>query len=818
MYAVTAVEQPSGEVTLVFSDIEGSTRLLEELGTDAYREALGEHRRIVREAYGRHAGYEVDYEGDAFFYVFASAPAAVSAVADAMARLEKGPIRIRVGMHTGAPALDPPKYVGMDVHFAARVMGSAHGGQVVLSRATADLVEVELTELGEHRLKDIAQAVPLYQRGEGSFPPLKTISNTNLPRPASSFMGREAELGEVLSRIEAGARLVTLTGPGGTGKTRLALEAATSLVGAYKAGVFWVGLSSLRDPDLVTETIGQTLGSKNGLAGHVHERELLLLLDNFEQVIDAAPELSQLLQACPNLTLLVTSRELLRVQGEVEYPVPPLAELEAVSLFCERSRLEPTDEIAELCARLDSLPLGVELAAARTKALSPAQILERLSQRLDLLRGGRDADPRQQTLRATIEWSHELLSPEEQQLFARLAVFAGGCTLDAAVEVADADVDMLQSLVEKSLLRFSNERYWMLETIREYAAARLESAGERREVRHRHASFFQSLATQQRLQLTAGEPEEGPVGVLAAEIDNLRASVEFGLEEQRHELIREITACLPMYWTVRGLRGEARAWLERALALDPIEDDTRRILLSALAATAYEQGDHLLAQAKAEEAALLAAELGGAIERLQLLREQVNAAEMRGDLEAAERLLTERLIAAIEVDNGVATSSCRLGLVSLANRTGRHDRADELLAENLPFVRSKGQARCEAWTLAGMVETSVYRDEAEHHADEAILGATRGLQIEDRPLALYCLDLFAASAAAQGDTRRAAIILGATEAAREALELECDEDEEAIRSAALSKLDRGSALVEQAWVEGRGLAVDDALERARGLD
>ncbi len=262
---------------------------------------------------------------------------------------------------------------------------------------------------------------------------------------------------------------MTLTGPGGTGKTRLALEAAATLVPSYKAGVFWVGLASLRDPALVGETISQTLGAKDGLAEHIGEREMLLLLDNLEQVVEAAPELSELLQACPNLTLLVTSRELLRVAGEVEYPVPPLASPEAVALFCARAQLESSDEIAELCARLDNLPLAVELAAARTKALSPAQILERLSSRLDLLKGGRDADPRQQTLRATIEWSYDLLSAAEQELFARLSVFAGGCTLEAAEEVCDADLDTLQSLVEKSLAPLYQERYWMLETIREFA-------------------------------------------------------------------------------------------------------------------------------------------------------------------------------------------------------------------------------------------------------------------------------------------------------------------------------------------------------------
>ena len=320
---------------------------------------------------------------------------------------------------------------------------------MLLSSATAGLVELPVSDLGEHRLKDIPDAVSIFQLGEESFPPLRTISNTNLPRPASSFVGREAVMGEVLGRIERGARLLTLTGPGGTGKTRLALEVAGSLVSEYKAGVFWVGLASLRDPALVAETIAQVLGAKDGLAEHVGERELLLLLDNLEQVIEAAPGLAELLERCPNLVLLCTSRELLRVRGEVDYAVPPLGSPEAVTLFCERAQLEPSDEIAELCARLDNLPLAVELAAARTKALTPAQILERLTGRLDLLQGGRDADPRQQTLRATIEWSHELLSAEERRLFARLSVFAGGCTLNAAEEVCDADLETLQSLARE---------------------------------------------------------------------------------------------------------------------------------------------------------------------------------------------------------------------------------------------------------------------------------------------------------------------------------------------------------------------------------
>ena len=459
---------PTGTVTFLFTDVEGSTRLLRELGAEAYAGALADHRRIVREACAAKGGVEVDTQGDAFFVAFPSAPEAAYAAQAITDALERGRISLRIGLHTGTPLATDEGYVGDDVHFAARVAASGHGGQVLLSKSARELVEgLAITDLGEHRLKDIEGAVSIYQLGDKSFPPLKTISNTNLPRPASSFIGREREREEVVRELRAGTRLLTLTGPGGSGKTRLALEAAAELVPTYKAGVFWVGLASLREPSLVTEQIAQTLGARDGLAAYIGEGEMLLLLDNLEQVIEAAPDLSELVHACPNLTLLCTSRELLRVQGEVEYSVPPLGSSEAVALFCERSRLEATAEITELCERLDDLPLAVELAAARTKALSPTQILGRLSQRLDLLRGGKDAEARQQTLRATIAWSYDLLSQQEQRIFRALSVFADGCRLDAAAEVARAELDTLQSLVERSLLRFSSERYWMLETIRD---------------------------------------------------------------------------------------------------------------------------------------------------------------------------------------------------------------------------------------------------------------------------------------------------------------------------------------------------------------
>ena len=461
---------PSGTVTFLFTDIEGSTKLLHELGADGYAAALAEHRRILRKAFSAHGGVEVDTQGDAFLVAFPTAPGALRAAAAAQETLARGPIRVRMGLHTGMPHLTEEGYVGQVVHEGARIAAAGHGGQVLVSAATVALIGSDgLSDLGEHRLKDFDQPVALCQLGEERFPPLRTISNTNLPRPASSFVGRESEVAEVAALLRDGARLLTLTGPGGTGKTRLAIEAAATLVPEFKAGVFWVGLAPVRDPALVTETIGQTIGAKDGLAAHVGERELLLLIDNLEQVVEAAPELAALVETCPHLRLLVTSRELLRVRGEVGYAVLPLADPDAVELFCARAQAAPDDTVRQLCHALDNLPLAIELAAARASVLTPAQILERLAGRLDLLRGGRDADPRQQTLRTTIAWSFDLLTPEEQLLFARLAVFAGGATLEAAEAVAQAELDALQSLVDKSLLRHTEERFWMLETIREYA-------------------------------------------------------------------------------------------------------------------------------------------------------------------------------------------------------------------------------------------------------------------------------------------------------------------------------------------------------------
>jgi predicted ATPase len=751
-------ELPSGTVTFLFTDVEGSTRLLRELGAEGYAEALAEHRRVVRAACVAEGGVEVDTQGDAFFFSFPTAPGALEAAQAITQSLASGLIHLRIGLHTGTPLLTGEGYVGDDVHFAARVAASAHGGQVVLSQATRDLLDGHLvSDLGEHRLKDIDGPVAIYQLGEERFPPLKTISNTNLPRPASSFVGRDKEVGEVASLLQDGARLLTLSGPGGSGKTRLAIEAAATLVPEFKAGVFWVGLAPLRDPALVAETIGQTLGAKDGLVEHIAERELLLLLDNLEQVVDAAPELASLVEACPNLRLLVTSRELLRVRGEVEYPVLPLAEPDAVELFRARARTEPDASVHELCRRLDNLPLALELAAARTKALSPAQIVERLSKRLDLFKGGRDADPRQQTLRATIAWSYDLLSPEEKELFGRISVFAGGCTLEAAEEVAGADLDILQSLVEKSLLRFTNERYWMLETIREYAVEELDASGEAEELRDRHARFFLALALEAEPHVELEWLEGGSEwhDLLEGELDNLRTALDSLEAAGEAEEFLQMSGALSDFWIGRGHVAEGRAQLERALSADTgrtaararalngasemasrTGDDAQAGLLSqealdlyrmlgdrrgiarslsGLGYTAGEGGDWLGAQQLLRESLELFHDLGDEHEAVWITRTLAFAHAQAGDLGRARELYEDGLLEAQELGSKSAEAALLGSLAWLAVTEGRARDALSLLRQSLTIKRDIGDrgelaigmcSAARALTAVGRVETA----------------------------------------------------------------------------------------------------------------
>jgi len=677
------VDLPAGIVTVLFTDIEGSTRLIAELGEEGYVRALTEHRRLLRGTFTEHGGVEVDTQGDAFLCAFVDPVEALAAAADGQEALASGPVAVRMGLHTGKLQQTGEGYAGRELHRAARIAASGHGGQVVVSAATRALVDGPMIELGEHRLKDFDEPVALFQLGSQRFPPLKTISNTNLPRPASSFVGRQRERDELVSMLSDGTRLLTLTGPGGSGKTRLAIEAASELVPAFKAGVFWVGLSALRDPALVTQTIGQTVGAKEDLAAHVSERELLLLLDNFEQVVEAAPELSQLLEACPGLRLLATSRELLRVTGEVEYPVSPLAEPEAVELFCERARLQPDETIAELCRRLDDMPLALELAAARTRVLTPAQILDRLAQRLDLLKGGRDADPRQQTLRATIGWSHDLLDEAEKQLFARLSVFRGGSTLDAAEEVCDADLDTLQSLVDKSLLRYSGERFWMLETIRQFALERLEKSGGAEDLRRQNAAYFLDLSERAKPELRASTSSVW-FDRLQDEHDNVRAVLGDALDHGRADVALRLGGAIWIFWLTRGYWSEGRRWLESALAADTeSEPDVRVDALWGAGLLAVWQGDVERGRAAADELLAQAAATDSTWARAIGVSIAGLAAQQAGDWDAAAQLHAEAAQLARELGDSWLLGIAVLNLGDIALNRGEYERALELFEESL---------------------------------------------------------------------------------------------------------------------------------------
>jgi predicted ATPase/class 3 adenylate cyclase len=603
-------EAPTGTVTLLFSDIEGSTRLLQQTG-DAYADLLSEHRRLLSEAFERHNGFHVDSEGDAFFVTFASAGDAAAAAVDGQRALARHPwpgdteIRVRMGLHSGEPRLIERRYVGLDVHQAARVMAAGHGGQVLVSESTRVLLDArfQVRDLGDHRLKDLSGPQRLYQLLVEDlpidFPPLKTLENrpTNLPVQPNAFIGRADDLEELEALLlRDDVRLVTLTGTGGAGKTRLALQLAAAVVEQFSNGVFFVSLAPIRDWELVVPTVAQTLGLREQsgepvvetLTEYLRDKQMLLVLDNFEQVVAAAPVLAGLLGSAPRLNLLATSRTPLRLSGERTYAVRPLALGESVQLFGERAHAavaefavteENEEAVAEICVRLDGLPLAIELAAPRVRALPPPALRRRLDERLKLLTGGaQDLDERQRTLRGTIEWSYELLLSEEKTLFARLGVIVGGCRPEAAEALCDPDgalgidvLDGLESLVEKSLLRQKADadgepRFWMLETIREYACEQLQASGELDAGRRSHACYFAEVAEELDLESRTGD-HAGVLARIDNDYANLRAAIDWARAKDDGELLLRLATSLWGFWATRGVVTEGSKTLEDALEL-----------------------------------------------------------------------------------------------------------------------------------------------------------------------------------------------------------------------------------------------------------
>jgi predicted ATPase/class 3 adenylate cyclase len=822
---------PSGTVTFLFTDVEGSTRLLHELGAEGYAQALAEHRRAIREACSGQGGVEVDTQGDAFFFAFPTAPGALAAAAYFTEALASGPVQVRVGLHTGTPLLTEEGYVGGDVHRAARIAAAGHGGQVLVSASTAALVApsndqlqgARLLDLGEHRLKDLSAPERVYQLGDGEFPSLESLYRTNLPVPATAFVGRERELTEVsglLSREDV--RLLTLTGPGGTGKTRLALQAVAAAADGHPDGVYWVPLAALRDPALVLEEAAQALGAQDGLVSHIAHKKLLLLLDNFEQVMEAAPGLSDLLTACSELRLVVTSREPLHLTGEQEYPVPPFAHEEGVSFFLARARavkpdFQESESVSEICRRLDELPLALELAAARVKALSPAQILSRLEQRLPLLTGGaRDLPERQRTLRATIEWSYELLPPDARRLFACLSVFAGGCTLEAVDEVCVADLDTLQSLVEKSLVRFSSERYWMLETIREYAGERLEGTDEADEFRRRHADFFLALAEEAEPHVDKNPTEWLPR--LQAESHNFRAALD--RLEASGDTQRALRLAGALALSDSGHLREGLERLERLLGRDRRPTAARAKALSGAAYLARHGGEADVARRLAEEALALQRELGdvrGAA--LATLFLGTALADLRDFSAARQRFDDGAHLFREAGDEENAVFATRL-LAWMYDELGDRDRAIAINEETLARARALGFRAMEGQCLGALayfaLEDGRARDAVAMMKDVLRIDRESGFDLQTS------LDLcrFARTIARAGVAYADAVrLLACAEAIREEIGAGIPPYVAEIIEEALAVLRAhvDPPAFDAAWQEGRDLSADEGIDLALGV-
>ncbi len=626
---------PAGTVTFLFSDIEGSTRLLHALG-DRFTHVLEEQRAIFRGAVRGEGGVEVDSAGDAFFAAFPRATGALNAAATIQHELDVHPwpegtlLRVRMGLHTGEPNVSAASYAGMDVHRAARICAAAHGGQVLLSETTRELVRHELSpdlglrDMGEHRLKDLNRPVRLYQLImdgiTSDFPPLRTLNNRphNLPVQPTSLVGRERDIGAVTELIRRpDVHLITLTGAGGTGTTRLSLQVAANLIDEFTDGVFFVPLAFTNDPSLVPSEVARALDVResaavpllDALRERLADRKLLLLIDNFEQVSAAAAFVADLLQMAPGINVLVTSRTVLHLSGEHEYAVPPLdlpapghaggagtlSQYAAVELFIQRAKsvrhdFSVTDAnapaVAEICYRLDGLPLAIELAAARIKLFSPDEMLVRLSKPLELLRGGpRDVPDRHRTLQRAIAWSYDLLEPEEQILFRRLSVFADGCRLAAAEAVCGGDpigidiVDTISALVDKSLIRTvegarSATRFVMLETIREFGLQRLRESSEEEAMRRTHACYFRDLAETAEPHLTAPDQAQW-LDLIEMEHDNYRLALSWAAEHGEAEIGLRTGAAIWRFWIVRGLLAEGRRQLEHLRAMSRPADHSQ---------------------------------------------------------------------------------------------------------------------------------------------------------------------------------------------------------------------------------------------------
>ena len=912
---------PTGTVTFLFTDIEGSTTRWEH-HRQAMQTALARHDALMREIIAAHAGTVFKTVGDAVCAVFPTATAALEAAIAAQRAIRDGdwaalgldPLAVRMAVHTGVAELRDGDYFGRSLNRVARLLAAGHGGQVLLSAATQELVRdqlpppAELRSLGEHRLKDLIRPEHIFQLLAPDlahdFPPLRTLEHrpNNLPLQPTPFLGRERELAAVATLLRTPSlRLLTLTGPGGTGKTRLALQAVADALDDFADGVWFVNLAPIGDPTLVISTIAQMLDVQERgqqplgdlLMHYLRDKALLLLLDNFEQVTAAAPAVADLLGVAPRLRVLVTSRAPLRLRGEHEYSVPPFAvpdpqrlpalatltQYDAVRLFIARAQEVRADfavthanapAVAEICVRLDGLPLAIELAAARVRLFPPQALLARLGSRLTLLTGGaRDLPARQQTLRGAIDWSYSLLQPDEQLLFARLAVFLGGCTFEAIEAVCNPDgaLDVLagvESLVEKSLLRQAEgsgdePRFVLLETILEYAEERLDTDAAAARNQSRYATYFPDLAEQAEPELT-GQNQIVWLHRLDSEYENVRAVLERALGQGRNvPLAVRLAGAMWWFWSVRGQLSEGRRWLEMglgrlgpgtatmplrakalngagwlafqqgdyasaqrfsaeslALSRDLGDQRGRAIALLTLGVVAFHEHDYVQAQERAQESLALFRGLGDRWGIGNVLVDLGNVACAQGDWLIARQRYEESLAQsqALGERQSMAYALGSLGIVA----SGQEDFAAAYTYYEacLSLLREVGDKYGIAITFKNLADVAYaqgdvaaarmrYIDSLEQYRE---LGHQRGIA--------GCLEGLAAGAGAEGQPRRAAWLFGAAEARRDAsgAPLQPGDRLTYSRDIAAARAQLDDATWEVAWAEGRAMSLEQVVAYA----
>ena len=818
---------PTGTVTFLFTDIEGSTRLVQEL-EDRYGDLLADHCRIIREAIAGGGGIELGTEGGSFFAVFPTAAGGLQSTIAAQRALaaHRWPdgveVRVRMGLHSGEGKLGGENYLGLDVHRAARIAAAGHGGQIVLSDTTNALgrdhlpAGISIRELGAHRLKDLANPERLYQLVvpdlPSDFPAPRTLDAraNNLPVQLTSFVGREAEVRAVGDLLER-ARLVTLTGPGGTGKTRLALQVAAERLTRYADGAFFVELAPIRDPGLVGTAVASALSVREAndraLIETLHEwlrdRELLLVLDNFEQVLAAGALVSDLLSGAPRLRILVTSRAVLHLHGEHEHQVPPLripdaashpsveslTQYEGVTLFLERAMAvrpefaiteEDAPAVAEIVARLDGLPLAIELAAAKSKLLGPQAILGRLGSRLAFLAGGaRDLPARQQTLRHAIEWSYGLLPPAEEVMVRGVGVFVGGWTLDAFENIAQPSelgldaFGTMESLVDQSLVRredaaHGEPRFVMLETIREFALERLREARELEALRRRHAEHYLVAAEAEAPKLTqsaeAGDRVE-------RDHDNFRAALAWAIETDEADLGLRLGSALWRFWQQRAYLREGRGWVDRILALPSAVPRTaaRARGLTGAAGIAYWQNDYDAAGAWYLEVEGIVRALGDRAWLAEALFNVSEVAGLRGDMETVEAKLGEGKTIAREIGDDRLLTQYLQGEGYMAFMGDDLARARPALEEGLALAEKLGDTMGMAMghhTVGQVARLQGRFEDAARHYREAI---RFGHELGDAASLTEPLQGLAAVAIAMGRPEQGVRLLGANAAIRERL-------------------------------------------------